>query len=118
MSEQKLDLILNKLDVVESRLDTVESRLDKLETAQQSHGELIRQLIKVVGATNAKLGETNAGVDTIEKKFDRVAVDVDILKENQLKIMNLQQDQQKILERLSIRSVAHEADIAELRRIK
>lgn len=132
MSEQMLKLILDKLDNVDgrfdrmdakfdqidARFDRVENRLDKIESVQQSHGDHIQQLIKIVSVTNAKLSETNARVDTIEQKLDHLTADVEILKENQQTVISMQQDHQKILERLAIRSVAHEADIAELLRIK
>jgi len=125
MSEQVLKLILDKLDKVDSRFDQIDARLDKMdarmdkmESVQQSHGDLLHQLIRSVGATNAKLSETNTRVDAIDQKLDRLTADVDTLKENQQTVIAMQQDHQKILERLAIRSVAHEADIAELRRIK
>jgi hypothetical protein len=66
--------------------------------------EMISTLIQIVGTTNSKVEE--------------IQTDVSLLLDNQKTIMHLQQDQQKILERLSIRSISHEADIAEIRRIK
>ena len=59
--------------------------------------DMLGQLIKMVGANNAEVKD---------------------IKENQKTVMQIQQDQQKILERLSIRSISQEADIAEIRRIK
>jgi hypothetical protein len=44
--------------------------------------------------------------------------DITLLKEGQENMLKVQLEQQKILERLSVRSISHEADIAELRRIK
>lgn len=69
-----------------------------------SQGEHIHQLIQIVGTTNAHLEELTDSVMHIKK-------DISAMKD-------IQQGQYKILERLSIRSISQEADIAELRRIK
>jgi hypothetical protein len=90
VSDKKIDLILNKLESMDKRLDRNE--------------EMISTLMQIVGTTNSKVEE--------------LQTDVSLLLDNQKTIMQLQQDQQKILERLSIRSISHEADIAEIRRIK
>ncbi|MCD9021645.1 hypothetical protein [Cohnella silvisoli] len=118
MSDKKMDLILKKLDTMEA--------------LQNSQGEHIQQLIQIVGATNAKLEELTEDVQQVKDELSIVKEDVqqvkddlsivkedvNILKTNQQTILNIQQEQQKILERLSVRSISHEADIAELRRIK
>jgi hypothetical protein len=97
MSDKKFDLILNKLESMDKRFEGMDKRSDRNE-------EMISTLIQIVGTTNSKVEELQA--------------DVSLLLNNQKTIMQLQQDQQKILERLSIRSISHEADIAEIRRIK
>jgi hypothetical protein len=90
MSDKKIDLILKNLESMDKRTNHNE--------------EMISTLIQIVGTTNSKVEE--------------LQTDVSLLLDNQKTIMQLQQDQQKILERLSIRSISHEADIAEIRRIK
>jgi hypothetical protein len=97
MSDKNFDLILNKLDSMDKRFEGMDKRSDRSE-------EMISTLIQIVGTTNSKVEE--------------LQTDVSLLLDNQKTIMQLQQDQQKIMERLSIRSISHEADIAEIRRIK
>ncbi len=104
MSEKLLNKILEKIE-------QVDTRLQKVEIEQNRHGDHIQQLIQIVGSTNARLEELTIYVHRIQD-------DTTSLKENQKTIMSIQQDQQKILERLSFRSISQEADIAELRRIK
>lgn len=90
VSDKKLDLILEKLEAIE--------------TQQLSQGEHMGQLIQIVGTANMKLQELSEEVHQIKD-------DVGMLK-------SIQQEQQKILDRLAVRSISQEADIAELRRIK
>jgi peptidoglycan hydrolase CwlO-like protein len=115
MSDKKLDLILNEIHKL--REDN-NRRFDRNE-------EMISTLIQIVGTTNSKVEELQADMKDLQADMKIVQADMKIvqadistLKENQLTIMQMQQDQQKILERLSVRSISHEADIAELRRIK
>ncbi|QGQ95629.1 hypothetical protein EHS13_12415 [Paenibacillus psychroresistens] len=97
MSDKSNDLILSKLESMDKRSDRSE--------------EMISTLIQIVGTTNSKVEELQTDISLLK-------TDVSLLLDNQKTIMQLQQDQQKILERLSIRSISHEADIAEIRRIK
>lgn len=103
MNEKKLDLILDEIKDVkdtvknlEGSVRSLEGTVKNLEAMQRSQGEHIQQLIQIVGTTNAKVEELTEEVRQMNK---------------------VQQEQQKILERLSIRSISQEADIAELRRI-
>lgn len=98
--EQKLDLILKKLEVLDS-LDTRQKELYQITTA-------IRENLDVV----------NAKLESLSMDVHHLQGDVTALKDGQQVVIQIQQEQQKILERLSVRSIAHEADIAELRRIK
>lgn len=102
------ELIETIRTVMKEELAPINNRLDRHET-------MLTQLIQIVGATNAKLEATNAKLDATNEKVDKLSDDVDILKENQQTVMTIQQDQQKILEHLSYRSVAQKADIAELK---
>ncbi len=124
MSEAKLDLLLSKMNDFQLQLN--------------SEGEHIRQLIHIVGATNAKLEELTEEVHQVKEDVAILKDDVSFLKQDvtilkddvfilkqdssQLKsgqqtLLDIQKEQQKILERLSVRSISHEADIAELRKI-
>lgn len=99
---QKIDTVeagLNqKIDKVEAslnqKIDMVEDNLSK---KIDSQGDILHQLIKIVGAPNPYIKELADEVTTIK---------------------DLQLESMKILERLSIRSISHEADIAELRRAR
>ncbi|MEK4732837.1 hypothetical protein [Paenibacillus sp. FSL L8-0641] len=104
MSEHILNQILDKLQ-------TMDDRIGNFETVQQSHGQHLQQIIQIVGTTNSKVEELTEAVDTLTN-------DVTSLKDNQQTMLQIQHEQQKILERLSVRSISQEADIAELRRIK
>jgi hypothetical protein len=104
MSDKKIDLILNKLESMDKRFEGMDKRFEGMDKRSDRNEEMISTLIQIVGTTNSKVEELQA--------------DVSLLLNNQKTIMQLQQDQQKILERLSIRSISHEADIAEIRRIK
>ena len=57
-------------------------------------------------------------ISAIKSDISIMRTDISELKEGQRVMLSIQQEQQKILERLPIRSVSQEADIAELRRIK
>jgi hypothetical protein len=69
-----------------------------------SHGELLHQLIQIVGTTNARLKE--------------VTDDVKQIKQDVSEIKTAQLERQRVLERLSLRSITHDVEIEELRRIK
>lgn len=69
-----------------------------------SHGELLHQLIQIVGTTNARLKE--------------VTDDIKQIKQDVSEIKTAQLERQRVLERLSLRSITHDVEIEELRRIK
>lgn len=91
--------------------------------------QLLKEIIAKLGSMDSENKEfRNEVTKTLNSIKEQVVLnsesihilqdDVTTLKDNQTTIMHIQQDQQKILERLSIRSISHEADIAEIRRIK
>jgi chromosome segregation ATPase len=125
MSDKKLDLIISKLEQHDKRFD--------------QHENMIISLIKSVATNNTYLEELRADMEIVKEDVHTLKEDVhslkedvhflkedvhyikgDVtqLKENQQTMLQIQQEQQKILERLSFRSITQEADIAELRRIK
>lgn len=69
-----------------------------------SHSDHIHQLIQIAGATNARVEE--------------LADDVEQLKKDMSELRGSQLKQERILERLAIRSIALETVLADLRRIK
>lgn len=100
----KLDLILSELKSIKDNVAELNQRMSNMETKLQQHEDLLVQLIGIVKNTNEKITETQK--------------EISALKDGQEAMLHIQKEQQKILERLSIRSIAQEADIAELRRIK
>jgi hypothetical protein len=54
----------------------------------------------------------------IKNEVTELKTNKSALKTEQQTVIHMQQNQQKILERLSVRSIPHETDIAELRRMK
>jgi len=98
--KEALEPIHEQLEQVNQRLDKADFRLDRIE-----------QDTSLIPLVQRAVLETS---DSIERIQDVVQT----LKDNQQTVLHIQQEQQKILERLSVRSISHEADIAELRRIK
>lgn len=96
---------------IKEQLNEQSEQLRSHNVQLNSHGEHIQQLIHIVAATNTK-------VEELTDHMNQVREDVSVFKTNQQTVLQTQQEHEKILERLSIRSVAHEADIAELRRAK
>ncbi|RED86370.1 hypothetical protein [Cohnella phaseoli] len=138
MSEAKLDLLLSKMDEFQVKMNVVHLQMNDFQLQLNSQGEHIRQLIHIVGATNPKLEELTEEVHQVKEDVAVLKADVSVLKDDvsfvkndvfvlkkdsgQLKsgqetLLGIQKEQQKILERLSVRSISHEADIAELRKI-
>jgi hypothetical protein len=86
---------------------------------------MIVTLIKSVATIHYNLEEltgdvrhVQADILCIKEDIHYIKGNVTLLKENQQTMLLIQQEQQKILERLSFRSITQEADIAELRRMK
>ncbi len=94
--EQRFDGLEKRFDIQEKRLNNLEKRVESLDEKVESHGELLHQLINIVGNTNSHLEEL------VERNS--------ILEEKQI-------DHEKILETLSLRSLKQEAEISALRKI-
>ena len=94
--EQRFDGLEKRFDIQEKRLNNLEKRVESLDEKVESHGELLHQLINIVGNTNSYLEEL------VERNS--------ILEEKQI-------DHEKILETLSLRSLKQEAEISALRKI-
>jgi glycine cleavage system regulatory protein len=101
MSEKKLDLIIEKLDNHEARFNTLESLLTQ-------QGEMVTQLLKIVGATNAK-------VSNLEKSVDELKVGQARHEELLTQFAASQERQIRLIEQLSSRSVKQDKDIENLK---
>ncbi|WP_409344481.1 hypothetical protein [Paenibacillus sp. MBLB4367] len=121
----KLDLILHKVDRIQNDVEVLKTDVNSLLAGQSELYQIYRALRERQDESDAKLDAMAMDVhrmhgDITSLKDGQFAMQSDIteLKEGQRIMLSIQQEQQKILERLSIRSVSQEADIAELRRIK
>jgi chromosome segregation ATPase len=106
MQSMKADMLSMKEEqqFMKADMQSIKSRQQTMKDLLISQGDHIHQLIQIVGATNSRMNE--------------LANDVRQIKEDMVELKEVQQKQEKILERLAIRSISQEADIAELRRIK
>jgi predicted nuclease with TOPRIM domain len=128
----KLDLLLDKVGRIENDVQELKTDVHSLKSGQSELYQIYRALRDRQDKSDAKLDGMAMDVhrmqgDVTALKEVQIAMQSDIavmrtdiseLKEGQRVMLSIQQEQQKILERLSIRSVSQEADIAELRRIK
>jgi len=128
----KLDLLLDKVGRIENDVQELKTDIHSLKSGQSEFYQIYRALRDRQDESDAKLDGMAMDVhrmqgDVTALKEGQIAMQSDIavmrtdiseLKEGQRVMLSIQQEQQKILERLSIRSVSQEADIAELRRIK
>ena len=49
----------DKLDLILQKLESLDSRMLNMESTQRQHGDILTQLIKIVGVTNEKVIQTN-----------------------------------------------------------
>lgn len=73
--------------------------------------QMTADLIRIVGNTNGMLEETQQDIDIMKR-------DIDIIKQEQKRMSDTQEQQGRVLEMLSYRSLAHDADIRDLRRVR
>ncbi|MGG1514042.1 hypothetical protein ABE504_01415 [Paenibacillus oryzisoli] len=107
MSEQLLKQIISELQEIKTEVAGLKTEVGGLKTEQQNMGVRLDRMETDI---------TDIKKDTSLIPFvQRAALETH---SDNLTMKDLQQEQQKILERLSYRSVSQEADIAELRRIK
>ena len=86
-----------RLDSIETRLQRHDKRFDSVEALLRSHGDLLTQLIAIVGVANEKVSEVQA--------------DLALIKEGQAR-------QDRILESLAIRSLEQETELREIKRVR
>ncbi|MFB9275275.1 hypothetical protein [Cohnella cellulosilytica] len=123
--EGRLDQMDGRFDRMEDRLDQMDGRLDQMETGFSSRLDRVEGRLDRMETDITEMKKDTALIPLVQQavleannSINQLNDDVQILKDNQQTVINIQQEQQKILERLSVRSISHEADIAELRRIK
>lgn len=73
--------------------------------------QMTADLIRIVGNTNGMLEKARQDIDVMRQ-------DIDIMKQEQKRMSDTQEQQGRVLEMLSYRSLAHDADIRDLRRVR
>ncbi|AET70552.1 hypothetical protein Desor_5164 [Desulfosporosinus orientis DSM 765] len=80
--------------------------------------QMTADLIRIVGNTNGMLEEAQQDIDVMKRNIDVIKQDIDIVKQEQKRMSDIQEQQGRVLEMLSYRSLAHDADIRDLRRVR
>ncbi|WP_334072177.1 MULTISPECIES: hypothetical protein [Paenibacillus] len=125
MSEQLLHQILQKLDHIETDVQTMKSDMQTMKSDMQTMKKDVVSLKETQELMQTQLGETNAIVrairdrqDETDAKLDALSMDVHKLHGELSSLKEGQERHEKILEKLSIRSLEHEADIREIKLAK
>lgn len=105
---EELEPVTQKLEHMDKRLDKMDARLDRMENEQQ----FIKQAVL---ETNESLNVIGSDVSAI--KEEQQLIKQAVMETNQAvqRLESIQDQQHRIIEMLSVRSIEHEA---ELRRIK
>ncbi|USB32863.1 hypothetical protein [Paenibacillus sp. YPG26] len=118
MSEQLLRQILDKLGRIESEqqfmkteIQDVKAEVIAIKDTQELFRTQLSETNEIVKAIRDRQEETDA-------KLDALSMDVNKLHGQFTRLKEGQERHDKLLEKLSVRSIEHEADISELRRIK
>lgn len=87
--------------------------------------QMTADLIRIAGNTNGMLEEARQDIDVMKydihvmrQDIDVMKRDIDIMKQEQKRMSDIQEQQGRVLEMLSYRSLAHDADIRDLRRVR
>lgn len=91
----RIDQLGSQIGQMGDRIDQMDSRIDQIQ-------QMTADLIRMVGSTNAIIEEMRKDIDGLEIS----------------KINQRQEKQERVLERLSIRSLEQEAEIAALRQAR
>lgn len=102
--ENILNKIIGELQNLNEKYQNIDKKIGDLDKKVDYQGDHLHQLIKIVGTTNAHLEELTGNLTDVKNDISE--------------IKNTQQNQERVLERLSLRSISQEADINDLRRIK
>lgn len=73
---QLLELLLEKVTNIESDQNTMKADMQTFRVEQKRHGDLLHQLIQIVGTTNAKVDDL---ATEMREGFERVETDISIL---------------------------------------
>ena len=106
MSDQIMQQILSELQTIKTEVAGIKTEVAEIKSEQKSMGARLDRMESDI----AEIKKDTALIPLVQRAVLESHSDVTTIKNNQ-------QEQQKILERLTYRSVSHEADIAELRRI-
>lgn len=125
MSEQLLQQILDKLGRIESDQQSIIANMQIMKTEIQGVKAEVVSIRDTQELFRTQLSETNEIVKAIrdrqeetEAKLDALSMDVNKLHGQFTRLKEGQERHDKLLEKLSVRSIEHEADISELRHIK
>lgn len=139
MSEQLLREILQKVSNIEieqgtmksdiqsmkSEMQTVKSDMQTIKSEMQTMKADIQSVKGTQELMQTQLDETNAIVrairdrqDETDAKLDALSMDVHKLRGDFVQLQESQERHEKVLEKLSLRSIEQETDISALRRAK
>lgn len=111
MSEQLLHQILQKLDQIDFKVQTITRDVESLKGTQELMQTQLGETNAIVRAIRDRQDETDAKLDALSMDVHKLHGELSSLKEGQ-------ERHEKILEKLSIRSLEHEADIREIKLAK
>lgn len=124
MSE-KLDLILKELQTLNNRVTSLESGQKELlsnqktfESRQQTLESGQKEIHQIVTALRDRQDETDAKLESLTMNVHKIHGTVTGHTELINRIVKTQERQEKILETLALRSIEHETELREFKRIK
>lgn len=124
MSEQVLTQILSELKEIKTTMATKEELNDlkqtvvRMEEKQETIDERIGEIEEKLDATREQVVKNAEAISSMRNEQQQIKQAVLETSSDVKTLMTSQAKQDKILERLSVRSIEQEADIDELRRIK
>jgi len=125
MSEQLLQQIIQKLDRIENEQQAMKSEIGSVKSEVGSMKSELGSLRETQALMQSQLSETNVVVRAIrdrheetDAKLDALSMDVHKLHGELTHLKEGQERHERILEKLSLRSIEQETDISALRRAK
>jgi len=95
--------------------------LSEVKYIKEQTGENVKYieiLLHRVEENSAQITSLSENFNQISGNVNKIIGEIELIKKEIKRLADIQARQEKILERLAIRSIEHEADIEELRRIK
>jgi peptidoglycan hydrolase CwlO-like protein len=105
------DVILQELRTLNDAICEARKDISDLRQNQERNEKMITQLLQIVGATNAKVG-------SFDEKMIMVKESSTELKSSMEAITRKMKQQDEMMELLAKRSIQHESDIVELKKMK